>query len=322
MTVELSAPAVPSADAVATLLDLDPAGRTVRFGDGLHVVAQHEHAVQDLAVWLYMTMHAGNPGIFATGAILPDVEFEDEIHRSVPAATVAVPLDRGGAPVPALGSGGRELVELHRIRLLVDPARLATARDGRRAVRLPSRRPQLSPGFFMFVQDPGSWAPHSRVNRMYVRHEDPFDALADWQVCLEHLMAAGVVFRSKILSRREAYPRNDALVFYTSEDTDRVQEILTDARSARRPGRAGSPLCIPLGSGVTTAEDPRDPRPGIGPQSFGEHRCRVLAEAVVDTLASGRPLREALRAACGPANVDPENVARNVDARPGALGVP
>jgi hypothetical protein len=317
MTVELSAPAVPSVDAVATLLELDPLARTVRFGDGVHVVARTEHAVPDLAVWLYTTVHAGNPDIFSTGAILPDVEFEEAIHRAVPDATVAVPLDRGGAPVTGMPTRDRELVELHRIRLLVDPTRLTTAPDGGRAVSMPSRRPQLSPGFFMFVQDPGTWAPHVRVNRMYVRHEDPFEALADWQDCLERLIAAGVVFRSKILSRREAYPRNDALVFYTSEDTDRVQAILAEG-GARRPSGAGSPLCTPLGSGLTTAEDPRDPRPGIGPQSYGEHRCRVLAEAVLDTLTSGRPLPDSLRDACRPANVDPRNMARNAGGPPGA----
>jgi hypothetical protein len=166
----------------------------------------------------------------------------------------------------------------------------------------------------MFVHDQGSWGRDARVTRLYVRHDDPRAALADWRECIDRLSGEELVFRTKILSRRDAYPRNDALVFYASEDADRVAEVVTDpALAGRRPARAGSPLCVQRGAGVTAAEDPRDPRPGTGQKSFGEHRCQVIADAVRETLRTGLPLAESLAGKCAEANIDPANLARNAD---------
>lgn len=297
----------PSAQAVAALLEVDPRDRSIRVGDAIHRAGPGADAVADVAVFLYTRLHAANQAIFSADAILPDPEFQ--------AAIVDAIVDPG-MPVSAQPAGISDpedvrIVDVERVRVAVPESQLESD-DGWLSVRMPCSRPNLSPGFFMYVHepdpDPSSRAVPGEATRYYVRHDDGDQALADWARCLERLTARRLAFRTKLLSRRSAYPRNDAIVFYAGRHSEEVREIVT---AVGRPGAPGSPLCVDIGSGVSQAEDPRDPRPAYRGQSFGEHRCRLIAEAILDVLDRGQPLDEALTARCEVANVDPGDLARN-----------
>lgn len=305
----------PSVNTIAALLEVDAAARSVRTGDVIHRVATDGDAVGEVALFLYTTLHAGNRGIFAADAVLPDPEFEADIMDAVadPGVMVGVqPTERHlGLPHP----DNVQIVDLERLRIAVPESDLdSTSDDGELRVRTACLRPNLSPGFCMYVHESDSnpsRAMPGQATRYYVRHEDGDRALADWAGCLERLTAEGLSFRTKILSRRSAYPRNDAIVFYAGQGDEKVRELVTATADGRTETSQGSPLCVAIGSGVSRAEDPHDPRPGYGGQSFGQHRCRLIAEAVVEVLDGGPPLADALTARCRVANVEAVDMARN-----------
>lgn len=297
----------PSADFIAASLDVDPEARSVRIDEATQAVAPGADGVGELALFLYTRLHAGNPGIFSADAILPDPEFEADIVDAIVDPGLPVGVRSAGGPEPE----GFRILDVERVRVAVPSAQVRDD-DGWLSVRMACSRPNLSPGFFMYVHepdtDPQARALPGRATRFYVRHDDGHRALEDWAGCLERLTARGLSFRTKLLSRRSAYPRNDAIVFYAGRHCEEVREILA---AAGRSDTSGSPLCAFTGSGVWQAEDPRDPRAAYRGQSFGEHRCRLIAEAVVDMLDHGRPLVAALTSRCESANVDPGDLARN-----------
>ena len=94
-----------------------------------------------------------------------------------------------------------------------------------------------------------------------------------------------IPFRFKCLTRAGLYMRNDAAVLYVAKRLYRVvAELLADSYQ-RLAGqlRTDTPLFSkPLAPGLGLAEDP-----GNG-ESFGSHRCRLVAEAVWDVHTQGK----------------------------------
>jgi hypothetical protein len=94
-----------------------------------------------------------------------------------------------------------------------------------------------------------------------------------------------VPFQFKCLSHSGLYPRTDAAVLYLARRYFRIcSELFVDLL----PGLAGVleadvPLfSLRLGPGLGLAEDP-----GNG-ESFGMHRCRLVAEGIADAFRKGR----------------------------------
>ena len=99
-----------------------------------------------------------------------------------------------------------------------------------------------------------------------------------------------VPFRFKCLTRAGLYERTDAAVLYVAKRWYRiVAELLTGTYQNLAPHlRAETPLFSkPLAAGLGLAEDP-----GNG-ESFGSHRCRLVAEALCQAEAQGRRTPEA-----------------------------
>jgi HopA1 effector protein family len=96
---------------------------------------------------------------------------------------------------------------------------------------------------------------------------------------------AGVAFHAKVQSHPRAYVRADAGVLYVAQtDLSRAMALLPDLHSAVSAGlRRATPMFTKrLGRGLAVAEDPGDGR------SFGQHRCRLVAEGLVRGLEAGR----------------------------------
>jgi hypothetical protein len=84
----------------------------------------------------------------------------------------------------------------------------------------------------------------------------------------------------KCAADRASYKRADATVlFLTGEHLERARHIVDESRSALTPIlRPGTPpLTLAIGSGVAVCDDP-----GTG-DSFGEHRCRLIAAGTLRT---------------------------------------
>ena len=153
------------------------------------------------------------------------------------------------------------------------------APHGSVAVRMPKDLPAQSPGFYLAQSD----AP------LYLSADDVLVRLY-WHLCADgapsfmasvtsRLNAEGVPFNVKVLNDPGAYHRNDAgVVYLTRQDLRRAAHLLMrvyeDVRHTLQPGVPA--LTKPLAGGLSLAEDPRNG------ESFGMHRCRSLAEAVVE----------------------------------------
>jgi hypothetical protein len=295
-----------SADAIADgLVRLDLDARTLSVGDQQRPLPAHPEHTGDLTAWLYAALHAGNPNVFAPASILPDVEFEEQIRASVTDAGILVPVDRVRP-----GERGGHLAELHRVRLLLTEAELE---PGTGLARISALRPNLSPGFFMYLGN-HHLAPRVELTRYYLGADSGERALAVWSESIARLTEAGVSFRSKILSRRPAYPRNDAIVYYVPDVETRFEQVMAEVLAGQGGGFSRSPLCVPHPTGLSMAHEPRDPRPGRQQRSFGEHRCGAIAEAVIEAAQGSMPLTECLVNAFESSNIDPRDVARNLQA--------
>lgn len=257
-----------------------------------------------LATWLYANLHAGNPDVFATTSLLPDEAFEEDIRAALPDPGVIVPVE---APV----SGDRDagVVELHRVRVRFEANDLAEA-EGVRHGRLSCLRPNLTPGFFMFVHERADRpAVPGTMLRHYLRFDDPDQALRFWAASVHEFVDRDLSFRTKILSRPDAFPRNDSIVYYSSVDAGGVGEVLSRLVPSSGASTGGSPLCAEVVPGLRMAAEPT--RSGRE-QSFGESRCAALAGAIAVTVTSGGALVDRIRDALAEAGINPDDVARNL----------
>lgn len=150
---------------------------------------------------------------------------------------------------------------------------------------IPSSRPNLTPGFFMFVHT-NNGLHMNKVTRHYIYADAPQYAIELWSQCVNELVEKNVSFSAKVLSSSDSYPRNDALVFYSSEDKEKVEKVLIE-HIERSPIdiKKGSQLASQLRYNLYTAEEPIQIN-GIQ-QSFGEHRCSAIADAIQDYFNTG-----------------------------------
>lgn len=316
---EVVDPSARSAPALAASLGLEVRSRRLSIGAAsVDLPAGAPSALALLTTWLYGVLHVGNPHVFATDAVLADADFEQILRTTVADPGLRVPV-RPVAERPGL-------VELHRVRISVEsstgsvagsaPGSAPAGPGSPPSLVIPSHRPRLSPGFYMLVADaPGSGAGGTaELVRYYSPQYDPATAAAVWAEMVEHLRGSGGPFRTKILSRRRAYPRRDAIVVYAPADHD-IPGLLAPVLAAHDvTDIPGSPLCAPAAPGLFVADEPMDPRPGQHRRSFGEHRCTAIAEAVMAVLDGDGSvdLSAALTQAFVAANIDPDDVSRNL----------
>nr|WP_272914872.1 T3SS effector HopA1 family protein [Rathayibacter iranicus] len=198
---------------------------------------------------------------------------------------------------------------MHRIRVRFK-ADVLTEEEGAQYARLSCLRPNLTPGFFMFLHERADRpAAPGTMLRHYLRFDDPDQALRFWAASVRELVDRNLSFRTKILSRPDAFPRNDSIVYYSSADAGGIGDVLRRLVPSSGASTEGSPLCAEIVPGVRMAAEPvRSGRE----QSFGESRCAALAGAIAATVTSGGALVDRIRDALAEARIDPDNVARNL----------
>ncbi|GHG12186.1 MULTISPECIES: T3SS effector HopA1 family protein [Amycolatopsis] len=224
-----------------------------------------------LAAALYDTFHAG------AAADTPEPPgFGDRLAAAVPHR-----LTHARGRVCALAPPDELVVELDGIRVRV-PASAAGApvAGAVTTVGIDCARPHLAPGFFLVDGSPGHGVePGDHVLRLYLHLVEPETATAAWRSALVLLEERGIPYRAKI-SRH--LPRRDALVVYLGRRAWPAAPGIVRALSGL-PGLGGavSAYAHRIADGVAVAWDPADPRPGHRGLSFGEHRSRVIADALL-----------------------------------------
>jgi class II lanthipeptide synthase len=142
-------------------------------------------------------------------------------------------------------------------------------------VRLPKELRRLVPGFYTALGDRGLES--GAVFRLYWNLGSAA-AVPFVEEATTRLNAAGIPFRLKVVDAPERFTRCDAGVLYLARaDADRaaphVAALHALLASALRPG---TPVFTRrLAPGLAVADEPRDG------DSFGAHRCRVLADGII-----------------------------------------
>ncbi|MFD4371278.1 lanthionine synthetase LanC family protein [Streptomyces sp. NPDC058486] len=225
-----------------------------------------------------------------------------QVHQSPPGA--------GTGPPPEVR------LERERVRISVLDERLLRPQGAvTSALRMPKELLHRSPGHYLALSDEPV-APGAAVVRVYWNCTAR-GALDLMGALTTSLNGAGIAYQFKVLDDPTAFDRCDAAVLYLAADTveaahphlDRAHRLLADTRRAR--GTRVPVFTKELGAGVGLAEDTDHGR------SFGMHRCRLLAEGLVEASARGR---RADRLECVGAYLDTHGVSLDTPyLRPGSV---
>ena len=294
MTAPAAAPIAALVEALADVR-VAPDRRHARLGSTELDAPSARRLAELLAHELYRRLHAGNtagdPG--ERDPALEALLAEATPHDTSPAVVT----------LPA-GEAADGVVLIDGLRVRIPPA----LRTGRR-ILLPAARPALSPGHYL-VDSPAGRPHGTPILRVYLHLLDPAEAPARWHDVLTALNDAGVTYRAKVVSTPEGYPRRDAAVVYLGPGHWHAATLVRDA-AAGRPGvgRELSPFAHPLAPGIAAGWDPDDRRPGHRGMSFGEHRARATAEALLRDTDLPTAMAECFTAA----RIDAARPARNHD---------
>jgi hypothetical protein len=224
----------------------------------------------DLAEWLYARWFIGAPT-----AAAPDVE---------PAGDAAFVAELSARCEGAFTwqSGftrlSNDFVTDGHLRLYVANAREQLRGTPKNlSVRLPCAREGLMAGYFAVVSRAGVNAPDAVEHKLYV-NATPAGAIELLGALLDAKSLRRTRFQAKTLNHPAHFTRRDTLLIYAEpEGTLRIARWLADflKRHPRTVRAAIPPLVRPLVTGVGFAESP------VGNESFGFHRCRLVAEGLV-----------------------------------------
>ena len=177
-----------------------------------------------------------------------------------------------------------------------DPRQLQPpgAREGEEVhVRVPCARPNLSAGFFYLVGRAGPLDPRLPHAKIYLNIA-PSLAAPLVRALLHGREVERLVFEAKVTNDPGAYCRADTGVVYASPpDVEKMLELVRDLQREHPDGfRDGTPLFTrEVLRGVALAESPVA-QEGEVAESYGQHRCALVANAVLERLQAGRSPEE------------------------------
>jgi hypothetical protein len=170
--------------------------------------------------------------------------------------------------------------------LLKEDAQRKALEDCSWWAHFPKGSSRASPGFYFAYGDNALASTPSDTVRIYW-NVTAVGAISLMRTLTSALNRSGLPFGLKVLRSPDAFTRCDAAVLYLGKpDFDEASEILSDLYAAIAPVlRPYTPsLTKVLAPGVGFAEDPGDGN------SFGEHRCQLIAEALVQSRDAGQSL--------------------------------
>lgn len=247
-----------------------------------------KNSQKDLSRWLYCVLHAGNEQLYTSNFNVSGKNLSDVISDSV----VDTKINVKGVKV-------ENMIEIGGVFINKQPIG--------NEIQLSCFRPNLTPGFFMYVH---SDSHNLNKFRHYISANTPEYAIDIWSRAINNLVKKGVRFSAKILSNSDSYPRNDAMVFYSNEDVLLVQEELANLTQKYHENAKTSPLCEKLGINLGYAEQPLT-LDGIR-KSFGEHRCNAIAASIKDVFTTGMDFEVLLKQRFLNDNINPNNIAKGL----------
>ena len=274
-------------------IDVDPAALTAQIGDTLLKAGSLTELRTQLSATIYTHFHIRNPDINS----VPVTDHQDLAaalvggipHRSVLQSAAAL------SPARATVQGhDHEIVDVGGVKVLFPPQDVHYDSGGNvTAVRVPSWRSRTTPGFLLALGD-GHRTGTGATSRLYITCDSAAEALAIWPAVIGALSASGLNYQVKALSSSFAYPRSDAIVAYVPEDSilHLVATLVPIVEELPPPKTPASIFTRRFSSRLSAAEEPSDHRPSHRGLSFGQHRSRVLADALLRSATEGVDLHD------------------------------
>lgn len=213
-------------------------------------------------------------------------------------------------PVHDVSESGRIVLRHRGLRVHCPPDRItAGAEPGTREVLVEHYSAAVSPGFFYIF---GRGAPEGRhlyQERTYISVAESSDIATLAPVLVAELDNRALEYSVKFLIEENTLARTDTVAIY-HDSPERAGEavVAAVARSGISTGVV-SDYCIEIGPGIGRSQEPIG-RFGQG-RSFGQHRSRMLAQAVVHSITSATDLASACARSASEYLIDPECVALN-----------
>lgn len=261
----------------------------------------------ELTSAIYLKLHTRYTGDSAE-VLAPKkhMDLAEKIIAEIPHRTVLQATSEVGGQMSVNGVAHRS-VQLNGVKVLAPTEDTMLDHTGQIVgVRMPSWRERTTPGYVLAlgqhpIRDPQGLA------RFYIACDRAANALLLWPELLQRLDATGAGYHAKTLADSALFPRGDAVVVYTSQaDTEIVAAAVLEAL-AQVPEKdlPVSLFARPLAPSVALAEEPIDARPSYAGLSFGQHRSRVLAEALIQAKRSGQLAFEAWAELARQASINP-----------------
>ncbi|MGZ9550237.1 T3SS effector HopA1 family protein [Staphylococcus epidermidis] len=265
--------------------------------NGLYYTGVLERPKNELIQWLYSNLHTGH------------IMFDEERHNSIKNLNdlneqIITSVEDPGVSIKSQNQmvNGNNYALIHGVRV-------TEKSDEYNSVVLPCFRPNLTPGFFMFVHTENG-IHSSPIKRHYIYADTPSYAIHLWSQCVKELVDKNINFSAKVLSSSNSYPRNDALVFYSSKDYLKVEEILNkNVQKNPRKSDFNSILAKKISENLYTAEEPY--MTNEIKQSFGEHRCNAIADAIQDHFITSVNFKLLLKQRLISYSINPEDLSEN-----------
>lgn len=318
MTVTLNFPVDTAYDAVLESLQhrirIDIAGLTAVVDATTIQSTSLPELHSKLAAAIYTHLHIQHPDIGKVRATrhqdLADALIAEIPHRSIVQSASATTV-----PETTIQGVAHSVVDLAGVKVLFPAPDVVRSPAGEVVgVRVPSWRNRTTPGFLLALGSRGFVDPR-RAARLYIACDAAPEALEIWPYVLRALAASGLSHHVKALSSTLAYPRSDAMVIYVSA-SDAVSATASVApvlRSLSRPKSSPSVFTRLVTDRLALAEEPNDPRPSYHGLSFGQHRSRVLADALLRSSLEGKSLRAAWAVEARAAHINPHEPGYGLD---------
>ncbi len=151
-------------------------------------------------------------------------------------------------------------------------------------VRLPKELLNLFPGFYMALGNEGLDVQATEPLIRFYWNVSSAGAPRLVRALTERLNSARLPFRLKVVNAPERFTRCDAAVLYVrkTDHAKLVRPVRTTYDELKSQMRSPIPVFTrPIASGLGFAEDPG------GGDSFGTHRCRILADGIIRAYEAG-----------------------------------
>ncbi|KSU66200.1 T3SS effector HopA1 family protein [Arthrobacter sp. NIO-1057] len=304
-------------DSVAGSVRLDLANLSATIDDNRYTASSPAELKNELSTQIYQRLHIRNPLIDAQPTTA-EQDLATQLISLVPHQSIWQEADPGFESTGFVDGETRVVAKIGGVKVLLPESDVRrSARNSVLSVRLPSWRTRTTPGYLLVLGERSPAGP-SGIARLYVGCDTPAQALGLFPKLLRALAASGSGYHLKALSSSLAYPRSDAIVAYIPVAQAAEIAAMFSTTMADLPDMQNSPSIFtqPLGRSIALAEEGIDQRASHRSLSFGQHRSRVLADALFRAERERICLHQAWAQEAAEARIDPNRPSTNLQGAP------